>query len=80
MQPSFVYETIDALDLPPRGAGEMAGNLQQCYETLIEKIMGRRRPAAATRGMAGRSTDDRSEQRCDWLVIPPERFSSSCKD
>ena len=37
MQPSFVYETIDALDLPPRGAGEMAGNLRQCYETLIEK-------------------------------------------
>jgi len=22
MQPSFVYETIDALDLPPRGAGD----------------------------------------------------------
>jgi hypothetical protein len=32
-----VYETIDALDLPPGGAGERAGNLRQCYETLIEK-------------------------------------------
>ena len=37
MQPPFVYEPIDALDLPPGGAGEMAGNLRQCYETLIEK-------------------------------------------
>jgi hypothetical protein len=32
-----VYETIDALDFPPRDAGEMAGNLRQYYETLINK-------------------------------------------
>jgi hypothetical protein len=52
--------TIDALDPPPSRASEMARNLQKCYATLIEKIMGGRRLGAATGGMAGRFTDDRA--------------------
>jgi len=59
MQPSFVYETIDAFDLHPGGAGEMAGNLRKCYEILIEKSCAGK-GSGTTGGMAGRFKDDRA--------------------